>query len=320
MLLACLPAAAQAAPYSSHSQLYACCTDAETKEAMFREAKDSGAAYIRVDLQMEDMFSRGRAPDWAGPDEVAALSRRFDLPVLAVLVGVPRENTDCLDITDWMGSFRCAPVDAAEWGEQAGQVAAHLDGVIDHFQIGNEPDGDWAFFGDAADYARMLSAAYDEIHAQAPGATVVLGPTMRLNSQGASWLDQVFRTPGTDAAAKFDVASMHLRGWMTQMTDAMQQRRAFLRGWGRDVPMWITEHGYSADSAWQFDPAYRGGEDAQASYLATSLPLLAKAGAAQVFVTLRDGGDAQYAREGIVGGTGPAYRRKPAWYAVRDAA
>ena len=320
VLLACLPAAAQAAPYSSHSQLYACCTDAETKEAMFREAKDSGAAYIRVDLQMEAMFSRGQEPDWTGPDEVAALSRRFDLPVLAVLVGVPRENTDCLDITDWMGSFRCAPVDAAEWGEQAGQVAAHLEGVIDHFQIGNEPDADWAFFGDAADYARMLSAAYDEIHAQARGATVVLGPTMRLNSEGTSWLDQVFRVPGANAAAKFDVASMHLRGWMTQMTDAMQQRRAFLRGWGRDVPMWITEHGYSADSAWQFDPAYRGGEDAQASYLAYSLPLLAKAGAAQVFVTLRDGGDAQYAREGIVGGTGPGYRRKPAWYAVREAA
>ena len=266
------------------------------------------------------MFTRGQPTDWSGPDEVAALSRRFDLPVLAVLVGVPRENTDCQDITDWLGSFRCAPVDAAEWGEQAGQVAAHFDGVIDHFQIGNEPDGGWAFFGDAADYARMLSAAYDEIHAQAPGAKVVLGPTMRLTAQGTNWLDQVFRTPGANAAHKFDVASMHLRGWMSQMTEAMQQRRAFLRGWGRDVPMWITEHGYSAESAWQFDPAYRGGEDAQASYLATSLPLLAKAGAAQVFVTLRDGGDAQYAQEGIVGGTGPAYRRKPAWFAVRDAA
>ena len=320
VLLACLPAAAQAAPYSSHSQLYACCTDAETKEAMFREAKASGAAYIRVDFEIETMFTRGQPTDWSGPDEVAALSRRFDLPVLAVLVGVPRENTDCQDITDWLGSFRCAPVDAAEWGEQAGQVAAHFDGEIDHFQIGNEPDGGWAFLGDAADYARMLSAAYDEIHAQAPGATVVLGPTMRLTAQGTNWLDQVFRTPGANAAHKFDVASMHLRGWMAQMTEAMQQRRAFLRSWGRDVPMWITEHGYSAESAWQFDPAYRGGEDAQASYLATSLPLLAKAGAAQVFVTLRDGGDAQYAQEGIVGGTGPAYRRKPAWFAVRDAA
>ena len=97
----------------------------------------------------------------------------------------------------------------------------------------------------------------------------------------------------------------------------MQQRRAFLRGWGRDVPMWVTEHGYSAEQAYQFDPAFRGGEAGQAAYLAQSLPALAKAGAAQVFVTLRDGGDREYAQEGIVT-TG--FRRKAAWWAVRQAA
>ena len=76
---------------------------------MFREAKDSGAAYIRVDFELETMFTRGQPTDWSGPDEVAALSRRFDLPVLAVLVGVPRENTDCRDITDWMGASAAPP-------------------------------------------------------------------------------------------------------------------------------------------------------------------------------------------------------------------
>ena len=87
------PAAAAATPYSSHSQLYACCTDGATKEAMFREAKDSGAAYIRLDFELETMFSRGGPTDWTGPDEVAELSRRFGLPVLAVLVGTsPREH------------------------------------------------------------------------------------------------------------------------------------------------------------------------------------------------------------------------------------
>lgn len=71
LALAC-PGGAQAAPFSSHSQLYACCTDSATQEAMFREAKESGAAYIRVDLELETMFSRNEATDWSGPDAVAA--------------------------------------------------------------------------------------------------------------------------------------------------------------------------------------------------------------------------------------------------------
>jgi hypothetical protein len=210
-------------------------------------------------------------------------------------------------------------VDAQEWGEQAGQVAERYEGVIDHIQIGNEPDGAWAFLGSAEDYGRMLAAAYDQIHARAPGTKVVLGPTMAFDHQGTAWLDRALRSPTNATATKFDVASMHMRSYPWRMVEAMRDRQAFLRAWGRDVPMWITEHGYSGESAWQYDPAFRGGEAAQAAYLAQSLPALAKAGAAQVFVTLRDGGDAQFAQEGIVGGTGPGFRRKPAWYAVRDA-
>ena len=166
-------------------------------------------------------------------------------------------------------------MDAAEWGEQAGRVAAHFDGVIDHIQIGNEPDGGWAFFGDAAgDYARMLSAAYDEIHFQAPGTKVVLGPTMRLNAEGADWLDQVFRTPGANAAQKPDVASMHLRGWMSQMTDAMHQRRAFLAA-AATCPCGSPSTATPPTAPGSSTPPSAVAR-IQASYPASSLPLLAR--------------------------------------------
>ena len=166
----------------------------------------------------------------------------------------------------------------------------------------------------------MLSAAYDGIHAGSPAARLYWAPPCASTPRAATGWSEVFRTPGADAADKFDVASMHMRGYTWRMIDAMDERQAFLRGWGRNVPMWITEHGYSADSGYQFDPAYRGGEPAQAAYLAQSLPALAKAGADQVFVTLRDGGDGQYAqRASWAGPTRPAFRRKAAWWAVREA-
>jgi len=142
---------------------------------------------------------------------------------------------------------------------------------------------------------------------------------MRFDTQGTNWLDRAFRTPAVAAASKFDIASMHMRSYPWRMIEAMRDRQAFLRSWGRDVPMWVTEHGYSGDPAWQYDPAFSGGEAGQAAYLSQSLPALAKAGAAQVFVTLRDGGEREFASEGLVAGAGPAFRRKPAFFAFRDA-
>jgi hypothetical protein len=315
-------APAAATPYSSHSQIYSCCTDPATAEAMFSEARQSGASFIRLDIDMQTVFRAGpSAPDWAEIDSLAALSRRYGIPILGTLLGSPDPAPTCTAAPADQDRL-CPPAQPSEWGSEAGQVAARYAGTIDHLEIWNEPDGAWAFAGDAADYARILSSSYDWIKAMAPHATVVLGGTMNPDAPGTTWLDQVFRTPGTNAAWKFDIAAIHLRDTLPTMLGQMANRSAFLRSWGRFVPVWVTEHGYPGDTAFQVDPAHRGGEDAQAAYLAQSLPALALAGADQIFVTLRDGGGGQFASEGIVAGAGPpagSFRRKPAWFTVADA-
>jgi hypothetical protein len=316
-------APASAAPYSSHSQIYSCCTGPAAADAMFSEAKQSGAAYIRLDVDMQTVFRDGpNAPDWAELDSLAALSRRYGLPILGTVLGAPDPARSCTAAPADRDRV-CPPADPGEWGSEAGQVAARYAGTIDHLEIWNEPDGAWAFAGTPADYAHLLSSAYGWIKALAPGASVVLGGTMNPDAPGTAWLDQVFRTPGANAAWRFDIASIHLRDGIPTMIGQMAARAAFLRGWGRFVPMWVTEHGYPGDPAFQLDPAFHGGENAQAAYLTQSMPALALAGAGQVFVTLRDAGGGQYASEGILGGAGPpasAFRRKPAWLAVLDAA
>jgi len=330
----------RAAPYSSHSQIYSCCTVRPTMEAMFRDAKESGAAYIRLDITMPAIFaperygvSRGPLdllfppqpvsgdPDWRGVDDIARLSRQYGLPVLGILLGSTNPAASCPARID--RQRLCPPANPAQWGSQAAEVAARYRGVIDTFEIWNEPDGRWAFAGEPEDYARVLASSYDAIKLAAPSATVVLGGTMYPDSRGADWLGRVFRTAGTDAARKFDIASIHLRGRTKEMLKNMRERTRFLRGAGRSAPMWVTEHGYPGDTRWQRDADYRGGEKAQAAYLAEALPALALAGAGQVFVTLRDGGGKQFDSEGILSGQGrpgEPFGRKEAWRAVRDAA
>jgi hypothetical protein len=181
------------APISAHAMVHTCCTPKAEQARIFSEAKELGSEYIRVDVEPNGIFSGpGGAPHWAGLDEVIRLSKKYDLRVLGILLP-PREYTD-----------------AEQFGEQSGEIAEHAGSAIGHWEILNEPDGDWAFAGTAEDYARMLSASYDAIKASEPGAKVLLGGLMRPHEP--DWLQRVFDTPGADALHKFDIANVHLRG------------------------------------------------------------------------------------------------------------
>jgi len=294
---------AHAAPISAHAMVHTCCMESSVKEGIFGEASELGAAYIRVDVELDPIFEKpGGAerptPSWARLDEVVELSRRYAQPVVAILLA-PRS-------------------DASEFGARAGLVAEHVRGAIDHWEILNEPDADWAFDGTAEDYAGMLSAAYDAIKARAPAARVVLGGVQRPDRLG--WLERVFATPGADTLHKFDVANLHLRGPVEPVVRRYGEFRSWLAERGFHGPAWVTEHGYPADPAFQFDPAYAGGDASQAAYLTQSLVGLGEAGAEQVFVTLRDNLEGQYASEGLVHideATGNTVYRRPAFAAVR---
>jgi hypothetical protein len=311
-----------AAPISSAAQLFTCCTPAALQDRLFAEAAASGAEYVRVDVELHGIFGAGAdRPDWSRLDRMIELARRHDVKLLGILRGSPL----------WLaGCSKCAPKDPAEWGRLAGEVAGHARGEIDHWEILNEPDARWAFTGDAEDYARILSAAYDAIKREAPDAQVVFGGVERPREH--DWIERVLATPGADAAAKFDIAAVHLRlrlrNELPELAGWLRGWRALLAGHGFHGPVWVTEHGYPADPEFQWDPAYRGtevatGEAAQARLLHDSIPLLADAGASQIFVTLRDNLFGEFLSEGIdhIGDRPPhPVIRRPAFGTVRDLA
>ena len=290
---------AHAAPVSAHAMIHTCCTAAPMKERVFGEAKQLGVAYVRVDVEMNSIFEapdggKRATPNWAGLDEVMALSKQYDLPVLGILLAPPRFTSACPERPD---PSHCPAADTAEFGALAGEIAEHAKGTIGDWEIVNEPDGGWAFEGTPEQYARMLSAAHDGIKAKAPDDRVVLGGLMRPNDP--TWLERVFATPGAEALHKFDIANVHLRGPVDMVVHRYVEFRAWLAGRGFHGPLWVTEHGYAADPAFQTDPAYTGGDPSQAAYLTQSLVGLGEVGADQVFVTLRDNLEGAYASEGL---------------------
>jgi Glycosyl hydrolase catalytic core len=321
LVLAALPAAsARAAPVSSHAMLYSCCTPFEMKERIFAESAALGAEYVRVDVQLNDIFEADTggpapAPDWRGLDEVTALARKYRVKVLGILLNPPSWLSECPEL--WPNHVRCATTDPAEFGRLAGAVAAHAGNAIDHWEVINEPDGDWAFEGSAEQYAQMLVASYAAIKARIPQDRIVFGGVMRPHD--ITWLQRVFAVPR--AAQSFDIANVHLRGSVDAVVARFREFRAQLVRMGFKGPVWVTEHGYPADPALQTDPAFTGGDAAQAGYLTQSLVGLGEAGAGQTFVTLRDQGTTgKYATEGVehlVEAPGYAVQRRLAFTAVR---
>ena len=109
-----------------------------------------------------------------------------------------------------------------------GEIAAHSRGVIDDWEIRNEPDGDWAYLGTAKDYARELRAASAAIHQANPRARVLMGGVMTLDSR--PWLEAVLEAGG---AAAIDVANVHVRGPIASLGRIMRRWREFFDRAGR---------------------------------------------------------------------------------------
>jgi hypothetical protein len=299
-----LASPAHAAPVSAHAMVHTCCTPKAEQERIFSEAKVLGAHYVRVDVELDGIFrGPGGEPDWSGLDQVMELSKKYDVLVLGLLI-VPLHYSD-----------------ADEFGAWSGQAAEHAGRAIDHWEVLNEPDGNWAWDGTPEKYAQMLGAAHDAIKSKAPQDEVVLGGLQKPHEPG--WLQRVLDTPGADAIHKFDIANVHLRGPVDAVVHRYGEVRSWLAERGFHGPLWVTELGYAADPAFQSDPAYRGGDASQAAYLTQALLGLGEVGAPEVFVTLHDGGlDGEYATEGLEridetpGGDYPATRR-PSFDAVK---
>ena len=344
-----------ASPIGAHSMLYLN-TPFSAMRAMFAQARAMGASEIRVDIELSAVFPgpsertrrsgalttlmgarRSRRigslrkpprrpgplahPDWSGVNRYMRLARQYQLRPLAVLTATPWDMADCPKGTPSRDTYRCPPKNPRVWGRAAGRIAAHTRGVIDDFEILNEPDGGWSFLGSARQYAAMLADSYDAIHAADGNARVAFGGLEHYGWRGRRWMNRMLTAPGTDAAHKFDLANVHLRVPPTVVAGFVCQWRSYLAQKGFHGPLWVTETGYPADPDQQPDPGYQSGLQSQTRWLASVIPAMLATGVAKVFVTERDL-RGRYGSEGVLKSPdplppSPRITRRPSFYAVQ---
>lgn len=291
---------AQTSPIGAHSMLQL--NDPEPfMQTMFAEAAAMGASSIRLDVAPALVFpSASQPPDFSGLDDVMTLSTEYHLNVVADLFTIPYWIAACPTPEPPADAERCGTDDLAQYGAMIGEIVAHADPVIHDWEVWNEPDTAMSFDGTPAQYAWMLRTAHDTIKNIDPADEVLLGGISDV--AGTSWLADVLAVPGADAIGAFDIANLHERNGLDALTGDITSMREFLAGYGFTGPLWITEHGYPSDPAFQYDPDFAAGPASQAAFLTASIPTMLDAGASMVFVTERDNLSGEFASEGLLGG------------------
>ena len=133
-----------------------------------------------------------------------------------------------------------------------GFVARELDGIVDHYEIWNEwnkkketDTGDYYKRTDL--YAEVLKKAYKAVKAVNENNTVIGCVTAGIDYE---WIDGVLTSLGTEKA--MDAVSVHCYQWTAengvdeaQLINYTAELRNVLKEHSQDIPIWITEVGFS---------------------------------------------------------------------------
>jgi hypothetical protein len=205
-------------------------------------------------------------------------------------------------------------------------VASRYKGVVDAYEIWNEPDiaRFWSPGPDASAYVRLLKSGYRAVKSVDPGATVVSGGLSWDYGRPNSFLSRMY---AAGAKGSFDVLGIHdypagsigtaLSTWPTGFSGA----RADELSHGDTRPIWITEFGLNtADDSSGWQPGVT--PDRQAALVTRAFELTAADPWVQVlfYYNLRNNWwshDDPTSMEAQFGLMTTDFARKPAFYAFQ---
>jgi len=188
-------------------------------------------------------------------DAQILMAKKKGFNILGLLSSTPRWASSAPEelTSEAVGSFRSyPPVDLADWENYVFKTVEHYKGIIDHWEVWNEPDTSFFKVNWSADraraYTRLLKAAYAAAKKANPEVTIIGGCA----SQGApsAWFGKIFSKGAYDY---MDALSFH-RYTDGRPGDAMpvptssyvDELRRLMDEYGNGAPLkpvWETESG-----------------------------------------------------------------------------
>lgn len=142
--------------------------------AYFSNLQDLGVKWLRWDIDWIAVQSRN--PNdyyWSASDRVVLTADRYGIRSLGIITYSPSwaHNGRCIK------GNHCAPSSPASFARFAATVSERYEGIINHFEIWNEPNlaGSWSPRSDVEEYSSILKASYLAIKKVNPSAMVISG-------------------------------------------------------------------------------------------------------------------------------------------------
>ncbi len=284
---------------------------------------ESGATWVRLDLDWSWVERTRGAPDWDATDTAVGLARDAGLRVLLLVAYTP--SWARLEGTD----DKTPPTDPADLAAFAGRAVERYGDTVDAWEVWNEPNLDafWRPRPDPDAYARLLVETTAAIRAVDPDAFVLSGGLAPAADtvDGAEWEPERFlaAVAATGALDDVDAVGIHpysfpalpdgdepwnLFGRLPALADLAVDRA------GRALPLWLTEYGFPTG-----DHPRAVTEQVQAEgIVAAIVAAQATPGIGPLFVYA----DRDRDEEADPGGFGVRAvdgAPKPAWLAIREA-
>jgi len=211
--------------------------------AAYREA---GLGWLRVWYNWSNLEPTPGQYRLTGVREELALAKRYGFAVLFVLWGTPRHAGGLVG-----GGAQPEP---RAFERYCWTLRRALAGLVDAWEVGNEPNLTKYFLGSAREYVRTLAVAYPVLRDSGP--VVAAGPS---GAAGPEHWDQLIAAGLEDWC---DRVNLHpYRRHPEQVLRLVDRFQLRVR-----KPLWITELGLDTS----------GGEQAKADFLARTFPALAE--------------------------------------------
>lgn len=218
-------------------------SDAEM-EAEFADYAALGVSWLRMDFfwsRVEPV--KGGGYNFTQLDKIVDAAEKYGIEIIGLLNGKPK----------WTSAGFTSPDDAVAYGKFATAIAEHFGDRVDYWEVINEPNINGIA---AADYTRMLQAAYTAIKAVDADDLVMTGglspvPQTTNGMWGAAeYLNQMY---AAGAKGYFDAVAFHPYGWPLLPDDSKSWngwqimedgiRKAMIANGQADMKVWITEIG-----------------------------------------------------------------------------
>lgn len=194
--------------------------------------------------------------DWSFWDDFVRLAvDEYHIRLIPYICYTPRWASSSAGEDFW----RQPPKDNAAFANFVKQLVAHYQDRIHSWEIWNEPDNPSYWGGTVDQFADLLAAGANAVHAADPKANIVMG--------GLAWdlnfLEGVLAHP--EAMAHVDVINLHnyYETWssdpLERIPEYVGRAHDILRQHGYDLPIWMAEVGYSS---------YRNGAEVSGQYRA----------------------------------------------------